>query len=470
MSDRSAIPRAPTVPRGLGPAVGTRSGVVAVAAAPLQSSRWLMRFIFVEIACQLALLLPSVAGSRVIMRSTPFVASLLLVFLLPGPRENHPSRAVGVIGLGVIALSIFHPTTNTIIAGVATLGLNLAILGPIFWVPRVRIDLATVRRLFFVFWVFQTASASFGVLQIYYPGQFQPAISSVLNEDNILAGLQITLANGQRVLRPMGLTDQPGGAGIGAVYCVLFSAAFLLERPRFWFRMALIAGMLIGCFTLYLCQVRSLLVMLVISFVAMVVPFIYQRRLGRIAAVVLPVGAAAIVSFVVAVAVGGDAVTKRLATLLDGDPSTIYYSNRGTFLEHTFVNLLPEYPLGAGLGRWGMMRLYFGERFNPASPEIWSEIQWTGWLLDGGIALMVLYAIAIILAVREVMRIAVRRGFAGADELNRWAAVLVGYGISVVADTFASCPFASTFGMDFWLLNATIFAASCQLSRSESSG
>lgn len=432
----------------------------------LQPPHWLLRFIFVEMACQLLLLLPSIAGSRQVIRSIAFAASLLLALLLPGPRVDHPSRGVAILALLVIGVSIFHPTTNTILAGVATLALNLAILGPIFWVPRLRIDLATVRRLFFVFWAFQTASAFFGVLQVYFPGRFQPA-TTIIYDDSTIDSLRITLANGARIVRPMGLTDTPGGAGMGAVYSILFAAGFLLDRPRFFFRLALFASMLVGCFTLYLCQVRSMLVMLVISFIAMTVPFVAQRRLGRLFAVVLPLAAAGIVGFVLAVTIGGDAVMGRLSSLFDGDPRDIYYANRGNFVKYTFVDLLPEYPLGAGLGRWGMMGTYFGDRFNAASPPLWAEVQWTGWLFDGGVALMILYATALVLALREAMRIAVRVAFVGDQELNKWAAVLAGYGVSVVAGTFAATPFAGTLGIDFWLLMATVFAASRQLSNTD---
>ena len=443
-----------------------RTGATPIAAIPLQSSRWLLGFVFLEIACQVALLFPSLAPARVVIRSAAFVASLLLAIFLPGPRDDHPSRGVGIVALGIVALSIFHPSTNTILAGFATLGLYAAILGPLFWVPRIRIDMATVRRMLFVFWAFETASAALGALQVYFPGQFQPALSTVLgggDNDSYARSLQITLANGEHVFRPMGLTDVPGGAGGGAVYGVLIGVGFLLDRPTFRFRMALLAGMLVSCFTLYLCQVRILMLMLVIGLLAMTAPFIAQRKIGRIVAVALPVTAAALVSFALAVAIGGDAVTSRLSTLVDDNPSNVYYSNRGIFLEHTFNVLLPEYPLGAGLARYGMILSYFGDRFNPASPPIWAEIQWTAWLLDGGIAMIVLYAVAFVLAFRESLRIAVRQLVASDAQLGIWAAVIVGYTVSVVATTFGSCPFASTSGIDFWLLNALVFAASRQI-------
>src|ERR1019366_6056773 len=158
-------------------------------------------------------------------------------------------------------------------------------------------------------------------------------------------------------------------------------------------------------------------------------------------------------------------VTGRLGTLIAADPREVYYTNRGMFLEYTFVDLLPQYPLGAGLGRWGMLSNYFGE-FNRWGPPIWVEVQWTGWLIDGGVLLMLAYGAALWLAVREAMRMAGREGSAADIELGKWAAVLVAYDVSIIASTFASCPFAGTLGIDFWLLNVTVFTASRRLARS----
>jgi hypothetical protein len=450
--DESAVP-APKARQGIAPLGG--------AAVSFRSPAWLMRFVYVEMACQVALLLPSVAGARVFIRTAAFAGSVLLVLFLRGPREEHPAKRVALFALGIVGLSIFHPTTNTILAGIATLAFNIAILGPIFWVPRIRIDLKTLRHLFFVFWVFQTASASLGVLQVYFPGRFQPAAASVLTETYV-QGLQITLQSGVQVLRPMGLTDTPGGAGMGGVYAVLLACGFLLDRPRMPFRIALLGSICVGCFTVYICQVRALFVMLVVSLIAMLAPFVLQGRMSRLMKVGLPVAAVGLASLGLALAIGADAVTGRLSTLFDDSFGNVYYSNRGLFLEHTFTNLLPEYPFGAGLGRCGMMRAYFGDEYNASSPPIWAEIQWTVWLLDGGVPLMLLYSSAIVMTIREALRTAMRLG-PGHEDIGKWAAVLAGYSVGVLACTFGWCPFAGTVGVDFWVLNAALFAASRQL-------
>ncbi len=432
----------------------------------LSSPNILLAYLLAEIACAAALLFPSLAGERVIFRTASFALSLLFLAFLPATAAApHPARGPATFALLIVALEVFHPTTNTVAAGVATVALNLAVLGPLFWVPRIRIDLITVRRLFLVFWAYQAASAATGVLQVYYPGRFQPALAvNIAGSESYIEALQITLANGEKILRPMGLTDSPGGAGIGGMYAVLLGSAFLLERPRFFFRTVLLAGIGVGCFALYVCQVRSLAVMIAISMASMLYAFVRQGRASRVFSVMAPVAVAAIVAFVLASSVGGDAVTGRLKTLFEGSADNVYYSNRGIFLEHTIYDLLPEYPFGAGLGRWGMMRSYFGDRHNTASPMIWAEIQWTGWLLDGGLPLIIAYSAAIFLALREALRIATRPPVDQTDlDLQKWAAVLVGYSVGVIAITFNSCPFVGTVGIDFWLINATIVTASRQL-------
>ena len=51
-----------------------------------------------------------------------------------------------------------------------------------------------------------------------------------------------------------------------------------------------------------------------------------------------------------------------------------------------------------------MMASYFGDQYNPDSPPIWAEIQWTGWLIDGGLPLMLAAAAGMLVALREAFR------------------------------------------------------------------
>jgi hypothetical protein len=262
--------------------------------------------------------------------------------------------------------------------------------------------------------------------------------------------LEVELASGTRVFRPMGLTDTPGGAAYGGLYAVLLGLGMLQGKPAFWGARPLALGsVVIGAMCLYLCQIRSLLVMTGICVITLVVVLgvtgRFSRLLGAGAVIFLGAGAA----FLLAESLGGESMTARLATLTTETPSTIYYQKRGFFLEYTLEQLLPLYPFGAGLGRWGMINRYFGDQVN----SIWVEIQWTGWLLDGGVPLIITYTVAILAAMWTGLRIALRRG---GREVNSWAATIVAYNVGALALCFNYPLFIGTAGIEFWLLNAAL--------------
>src|SRR4029077_13654235 len=114
-------------------------------------------------------------------------------------------------------------------------------------------------------------------------------------------------------------------------------------------------------------------------------------------------------SFAWAVSVGGKVVTGRLATLTQDRPGKVYYNSRGHFIEELVTEWVPKYPLGAGLGRWGMMNRYFGDNSHPSRSMLWVEIQWTGWVFDGGLPLILIYLVAILMACWTAWRIALSR-------------------------------------------------------------
>ena len=89
--------------------------------------------------------------------------------------------------------------------------------------------------------------------------------------------------------------------------------------------------------------------------------------------------------------------------------------------------------------------------------QIWVEIQWTGWLLDGGVPLIFAYSGALILASYLTMKIAFERQ--RQDELSFWGAVIFSYNIGIIMITFNYPVFISQMGMEFWLLNAALFVA-----------
>jgi hypothetical protein len=425
----------------------------------------LYAFFAVEIGLQLLLVTPWGEKSRVLIRVGAFAASFSLLFILRGAQVAHPASKWALAALAIVFLEFFHPDTNGALAGCATVFLYLGTLGPIFWVPRLRIDLATVRRVFVLLWVFNTASALLGVLQVYFPGHFQVAVSSAM-EESYLQGLSYDIGNGVKVLRPMGLTTQPGGASIGAMYSVVLGIALLLDRPQAWARTVIAGGMAVALVALCLSMVRSYVVMTGVAVVAVTAPLVAQGRIRRSMTVATAVAGLILAGFFMAVAIGGESVTNRLATLIEYDPATVYNNGRGFFLKQTFVDLAPLYPLGAGLGRWGVLCGYFGDRYAGIS-SLWAEIQWSAWLYDGGLPLIACSATMMLIALRSAYRIAKKDATTVDRDLQKWATAIFGYSVGTAACVFANVPFQGPQGVEFWVLNAMIFAASHQAAARE---
>ena len=92
-------------------------------------------FLLFEIACQLALAFTALGAARVFVRIAAFAASLLLLAILPLTGRAHPAGTPALWVLFIVGLSIFHPSTNGWVPGIAQCALYLAILAPLFWVP-----------------------------------------------------------------------------------------------------------------------------------------------------------------------------------------------------------------------------------------------------------------------------------------------------------------------------------------------
>jgi hypothetical protein len=418
-----------------------------------------LAFLALQLACQVVLLVPAIGGLRPLVRMLAFGISLVLLAVVPGRGFPHPaSRAIRWV-LAILGLSLLHPSTNTVLAGVAQIALNLSIIAPLFWVPRLGVDTRLLRRMMLMLFFVNAASAVVGVLQVYFPGRFEPALSVVIAADDSYArSLQLTLASGESIYRPMGLTDVPGGAASAGFFVVLLGSGFLLASRRWLAQAASVGLMLLGVFCIYLSQVRATMVILAVALLVLAGLLALGgqvRRLVRLAAVV---GLCAAGGLGWAASVGGEAAMKKWSALVEDDAASVYYANRGHFLEYTWQEVLPEYPLGAGLGRWGMIFNYFGDPSNPDSSYLWAEIQWTGWLYDGGAPLALAYLAAVVLALWWAFRIS-RDPLARKSDLWLWASVIFAYDVGALALTFSYPLFIGQGGLEFWVLNAVLFSA-----------
>jgi hypothetical protein len=416
---------------------------------------WASAFIAFQFACQIGLLFEYLGAARVLMRSAAFGASLVMLLVVRGRGRRHPATPFALTALAIVFLSILHPTTNSFLVGAAHAMLYLSILAPLLWASRLRLTVADLRSALLILWLFHTCSAAVGVLQMHYPGRFQPAVSTAIQGMGEAAdAYKMRLADGQEVWRPMGLTDTPGGAASAGLSATLFGLGFFLHFRAWPLRLLALAGVGVGLFCLYLGQVRSLLVMALVCTVSLQAILLLRGEFRRLAALSGVAAVLAVAVFAWGMAIGGQETADRLSTLIEDRPDDVYYRNRGAFLEHTFEDLLPQYPMGAGLGRWGMMRGYFGDERNLDSPSIWVEIQWTGWLLDGGVPLMVAYAAAVLVACRVSLGVALseRR-----DDLSLFGAMVLALNAGAVAVTFNYPLFIGQGGLEFWFLNTLLY-------------
>lgn len=429
-------------------------------------------FVLFEFACQMALLFSSVGAARVLVRCGAFGISLALLLAFPPGKRIHPAIKPMIVVVVLLLLGLANPYGNTMLSAVTQVGLYIAIAAPLLWVSNLHLEQAEIRRVLLIMLAFQAISSLIGVLQVYYPGQFRGSISSVVTgaKGHYIKGLFYKNASGSLVLRPSGLTDMPGGVGMAGQYAALLSLYFFFTDKSWIVRNVSAAAALIGVAAVYLSGVKSAMICLAIclaTFSALffwrslsmrgrrVASWMVRQRVSPVQVLIL-IGAVLAGGYFLALNIGGEGVTGATHTITQTAPTQLFYAERGQFLEYTLTVLLPQYPLGAGLGRWGMMSYYFGNPFDPVSTPIWVEIQWTAWLVDGGVPLVLAYAFAIFIAIRFAIRCALHSPL---SELAVLGALVAAYDVSLLAGTFDYVPFITGMGMDFWLLNALLFGA-----------
>jgi hypothetical protein len=171
-----------------------------------------------------------------------------------------------------------------------------------------------------------------------------------------------------------------------------------------------------------------------------------QKRVAKATTFGLLVGALVTVAFVLAVTLGGKTVTERFLTLIGNDPYDVYHRARGVQLDYTLTEMLYQYPVGAGLGRWGMAAGYFG---TAGVPGLWAEIQITGWVIDGGIIMVFVYGGAIVMSAVTQFRLARRTEY---PRVAACAAVIFAANLGIAVMVISFTPFVTQIGIQYWFL------------------
>jgi hypothetical protein len=407
-------------------------------------------FVISQTALPALLYLPGTQAIRQPIRVSAFLISLAAFawWMTISAERRPPHRAYSwvVAIMGLLAVMIFHPTTSSLYGGLAHAMLYLAVIAPFFWAPVFVSTPEHLARLLGLLLLCNGGNAIVGVLQVYAPATFMPAeLSRMITESAYGVGpLTYIGPGGQTIIRPPGLFDSPGAVAGPGMFAALLGVVFGLSALPFWIRLGSFAFSAAGVAAIYLTQVRISLVMTVLMFVGYAAALTVQRRMSKATTISLLGGGLGAVAFLVALSLGGQSVFERFMTLFGGDPVTLYYQSRGVILEDSLTELLFQYPFGAGLARWGMAAAYYG-----TGRGLWAEIQITGWIFDGGIAMLALYGGALFLVVKSQFRLA---RFTQYPRVAACAAVVFALGIGPVALCISFTPFATQIGIQFWFL------------------
>jgi hypothetical protein len=229
---------------------------------------------------------------------------------------------------------------------------------------------------------------------------------------------------------------------------------FCLEPLAWWKRGVSLGFALAGISALYLSHVRAAFVMTLGMMAAYLALMIIQNQKKRVLGFgVLSVGLVA-GGLSVATALGGASIAERFQTLLEGDPRQLYYQSRGVQVEAAMNELLDEYPLGAGLGRTGMLSYYFGD--STSGKGLFAEVQPNAWMIDGGIPLVALYGLVLIVTLIGDLKLILSL----ADPEDRLVAtIVVAANAGTIGLVFTFVPFGTAVGMQFWFLEGMLRGA-----------
>jgi hypothetical protein len=414
-------------------------------------------FIISQTAIPALLYLPGTQAVRFYVRLASFGISIGLLawwaFSNAKARRPHPAQPWILASMIYIAAMVLHPFTGSTLGGVAQLVLYVSVISPVFWASSVVRGPDHLARLMTLLLVCNGINASVGVMQVYDPDRWMPEEMSQIMTTSAF-GLDAVSYMGPNglIVRPPGLFDNPGAVAGPAMYAALLGLVFATSGAALWKRGLALGGSFAGVAAIYLSQVRVSLVVLAIMLATYVVVLTLHRRMRRAAVVGSISGGLIFATFTFAVMLGGESIVERTMTLFEQDPLSLYAASRGGQLVLTFDELVSTYPLGAGLGRWGMIAGYFG---TGGQTPLWAEIQVAGWAIDGGIPLVLLGVGAPVIALYSQWRLAMSDADA---KVRACAAIILAANLGTAALIFSFTPFVTQIGLQFWFLAGAVQA------------
>jgi hypothetical protein len=415
-------------------------------------------FAISQTALPALLYLPGNQSFRGVIRGAAFGVSILaFAFWFFGHRPRFPVRhpaqpwLLGVLCL--LAAMLVHPDTYNLFAGVGQMTLYFAVFCPIFWVPSFVANRRTLIRVLAILLICNGINSVVGVLQVQDPDRWMPTEFSPTYAGNARFNTSYVGPNGRIIVRPPGLYDTPGAVCAAGTVAALLGLIFSLEKSAAWKRAVALALALAGMSAIYLSHVRASFLVVLVMMATYTMMLTFQKQKLRVTGFLGLSGGLLAAALSVATILGGDSIQERFMTLFQGDPRTVYAENRGNFVQSAFSELLTEYPMGAGLARWGVVAGYAGV---PGSKQLWAEVQPAAWILDGGLFLLILYPLALLATLRWEWKLV--RSLTDPDD-RLWTAALVAANAGTLALVFTFVPFSTQIGLQFWFLEGLLHGA-----------
>jgi hypothetical protein len=416
-------------------------------------------FAIAQTALPAMLYLPGNQQSRLAIRAASFLISIAAFAFWYVDRKNrnpirHPATFWLILVMFVLFLMVLHPETFSLLAGFGHIALYFSVLCPMFWVPAFLNSRRRLIRVLVILLICNGINSVVGVLQVYDPATWMPTEFSAS-----VSRLQIDIAtyvgpNGRRIIRPPGLFDTPGAVcGAGAV-AALLGVIFGLEKQVGWWKRILALGLsFAGMAAIYLSHVRSSFIVTLGTMSAYVVMLAIQKQKARMTGFLGLAAGMLIVALSFATVLGGDTVQERFMSVFESNPKDFYYETRGHQVESAYSIVAVEFPMGAGLGRWGMVANYFSV---PPSQLLGAEVQPVAWILDGGVPLLIIYFLALIATLRWELKLVHRLP----DPMDRlWASAVVAANIGTLVLVMTFVPFVTQVGLQFWFLEGLLHGA-----------
>jgi len=403
------------------------------------------------------LFVPGAQPLRAYIRALPYFAALipLAYYITRHVRGWRPAGALALIGaLFVLTLNLLHPSTQ-LVSGVAQCIFQLAIAAPAFWMSRAIRSKTQFQWMLTLIFLMNFASAGLGILQVYDPDRFLPSQFSAQLREDYLGSLTYLGSDGRVITRPPGLSDVPGGAAVAGGVTAMLGLGLALRAAGPWQTLGSLTAMAVGVAVIYLTQVRSVFLMVIAAAAVLILVAFKMGRLARAGWLLVGGSAIIVTTFLWASSLGGNTVNERFLNIGQQGAVGVFQQNRGSFLDETLGTLLNEYPFGAGVGRWGMMNSSFADQNAFGSTPIHVEIQLTGWLLDGGIPMWLLYGGAIVLSIVAAFRLTASRDPALAD----LAVIALGLQVFIAGLAMAGPIFNTQMGILFWSCAASLQGA-----------